>query len=102
MSHPITGRPALYALGHGIYGIEGWDDDAALMFIPSGTDIMVPAFGYLIRREGHPATMPPWQDKTKIGDPMVYEVEDCIRPNLIETTVGGGTSDSGYYWDNAV
>lgn len=33
LPHPITGTEALYALGHGMYGIEGWDDAEALELI---------------------------------------------------------------------
>lgn len=35
MRHPVTDAPALYALGHGMHGIEGWGDDEALDLIES-------------------------------------------------------------------
>lgn len=34
-AHPITGRKALYALGHGAHGIRGMDDDEATALIES-------------------------------------------------------------------
>ncbi len=33
MPHPITGRHALYALGHGAHGIRGWPEAEALDLI---------------------------------------------------------------------
>lgn len=35
MTHPVTGTPALYALGHGAHGIEGWGDEQADALIES-------------------------------------------------------------------
>ena len=33
MEHPITGTNALYAFGHGMHGIEGWDEAEAMALI---------------------------------------------------------------------
>jgi hypothetical protein len=82
-----------------------WDDDAALLYIPENmatTQPLAMPFGALIRRAGHPKPFAPYRDYTKIGNPYMYEVEDCIRANMFETVVGGGTSEAGYVWFNAV
>jgi taurine dioxygenase len=38
MPHPVTGRKALYALGHGAFGIEGMNDDDAEALLESLKD----------------------------------------------------------------
>jgi taurine dioxygenase len=35
LSHPVTGRKALYALGHGAHGIRGMDQEEGLALIES-------------------------------------------------------------------
>ena len=82
-----------------------WDDDAALMYIPdnmASTQPLAMPFGATIRRAGHPTPFAPYRDYTKIGNPYMYEVEDCIQANMFETAVGGGTSEAGFVWFNAI
>lgn len=80
-----------------------WDDDVALMYIPdSPSDMSAPVFGYNYRRDGHPKPYPPRQDYNRVGDPYIYEVEDCIAPNLLTTTTLVTTSEAGFVWFNAV
>ena len=33
--HPVTGRKALYALGHGAHGVRGWPEEEGLALIES-------------------------------------------------------------------
>lgn len=82
-----------------------WDDDVALMYIPDNMAEVEPLampFGCLARREGHPKSYFPYRDTRFIGNPFIYEEEDCIYRNLFETTVGLGTSEAGFAWFNAV
>jgi len=85
--------------------IRCWDDDAALMCLPENVNkpVTLP-FGYLCRREGHPKPYEPWRDTTREGNPMCYDAEDCISPNLFEYDPVGdpGVSECGFYVDNAV
>ena len=101
----IGGRAKIAADVAGAAFGNAWDDDVALMYIPENvaeTEPEAMPFGTLARREGHPKAFAPYRDMRYIGNPYIYEAEDCIYRNLFETDTGLGTSEAGFAWFNAV
>ena len=84
MDHPITGRPALYALGHGIHGIEGWDDEAALALLEELKD-HVGQERFIYRH------------RYRVGDVVVWDTLQTMH-RATPIGVASGPADSRLLW----
>ena len=82
--HPVTGRKALYALGHGAYAIRGMPDDEGEAFLDSLKDHVI--------QERHI-----YRHKYAVGDLVVW---DTLQTMHAATPIDAATSkaDSRLLW----
>ena len=77
-----------------------WADTAGLAYIPKGTSLMEPAFGYTFRPPGYP--------KPKMGYRMethhstLYEVNDRLGPQIVPPRTAATRTDSGFVFTNCI
>ncbi len=66
--------------------VDIWGDDAILAYVPSGSNLLVPAYGYTYTLEGYPAVEEPYYDRDIKS--WVYPTAEEYRPYIVGSEAG--------------
>ena len=73
---------------------------AGLAYIPSGTALFEPAFGYTFRSPGNPAPKIGYRVETHHS--TLYEVNDHLGAQIVPPTLGATRTNSGFLWTRTI
>ncbi len=77
-----------------------WADTAGLAYIPVGTALMEPSFGYTFRPPGYPK--PKMGYRLETHHSTLYEVNDRLGVQIVPPRTAATRTDSGYVFTNCI